>query len=214
MRQTYRQTSDHYIDPAPRAVWVASVKCRHWGVQTMAVIPRRSASGIIPVSNSSMHHYECIALCNDISLQSSRFCTRINGQRKRSRNWLIQVHVVNGHLDAGGSAQMCCVLLLALHACCLRATVNDRRLNWPEAIVENFCSVISHSVFAWKICAKYAPCRVAYSCCVLSVQLLETFIEEYYDQNPISQLGLVTICNKRSEKVSELSGRRPFWMLL
>jgi len=38
------------------------------------------------------------------------------------------------------------------------------------------------------------------------VQLLEKFIEEYYDQNPISQLGLITLCNKRAEKVSELSG--------
>ena len=27
-------------------------------------------------SYSSMHHYECIALCKDISLQKGRFCTR------------------------------------------------------------------------------------------------------------------------------------------
>ena len=32
-------------------------------------------------------------------------------------------------------------------------------------------------------------------------------MEEYYDQNPISQLGLITIHNKRAEKVSEMSGR-------
>jgi len=27
-------------------------------------------------SNSSMHHYECVALCKDISLQRGRFCAR------------------------------------------------------------------------------------------------------------------------------------------
>jgi len=27
-------------------------------------------------SNSSMHHYECVTLCKDISLQRGRFCTR------------------------------------------------------------------------------------------------------------------------------------------
>jgi len=32
---------------------------------------------LIPVqSNSSMHHYECVALCKDISLQRGRFCAR------------------------------------------------------------------------------------------------------------------------------------------
>jgi len=41
------------------------------------------------------------------------------------------------------------------------------------------------------------------------VQLLEKFVEEYYDQNPISQLGLITIHNKRAEKVSEMSGWFP-----
>jgi len=39
-----------------------------------------------------------------------------------------------------------------------------------------------------------------------AVQLLEKFVEEYYDQNPISQLGLITVHKKRAEKVSEMSG--------
>jgi len=47
-------------------------------------------------------------------------------------------------------------------------------------------------------------CWVTWLSCI--VQLLEKFIEEYYDQNPISQLGLITLCNKRAERVSELSG--------
>lgn len=37
-------------------------------------------------------------------------------------------------------------------------------------------------------------------------QLLEGFIEEFFDQNPISQMGLISMRNKRAEKVSELAG--------
>ncbi|XP_047503667.1 general transcription factor IIH subunit 2 [Pieris napi] len=39
-----------------------------------------------------------------------------------------------------------------------------------------------------------------------TLKLLEKFIEEFFDQNPLSQLGLVTMKNKRAEKISELSG--------
>lgn len=38
-------------------------------------------------------------------------------------------------------------------------------------------------------------------------QLLEYFIEEYFDQNPISQLGIIVTKNKRAEKVTELGGK-------
>jgi len=37
-------------------------------------------------------------------------------------------------------------------------------------------------------------------------KLLESFIIEYFDQNPISQLGIITTKNKRAEKLTELSG--------
>ncbi|PZC79533.1 hypothetical protein B5X24_HaOG216198 [Helicoverpa armigera] len=39
-----------------------------------------------------------------------------------------------------------------------------------------------------------------------TLKLLEKFIEEYFDQNPLSQLGLVLMKNKRAEKLTELSG--------
>ncbi|KAL3861882.1 hypothetical protein ACJMK2_007896 [Sinanodonta woodiana] len=39
-----------------------------------------------------------------------------------------------------------------------------------------------------------------------TLKLLENFIEEYFDQNPISQLGIITTRNKRAEKVTELGG--------
>lgn len=40
-------------------------------------------------------------------------------------------------------------------------------------------------------------------CCL---KVLEVFIEEFFDQNPISQLGLFAMKNKRTEKVTEMAG--------
>lgn len=37
-------------------------------------------------------------------------------------------------------------------------------------------------------------------------QLLEIFIEEFFDQNPICQIGMILLKDKRSEKLTELSG--------
>jgi hypothetical protein len=37
-------------------------------------------------------------------------------------------------------------------------------------------------------------------------QLLEHFVEEYFDQNPISQLGIIGTRNKRAEIIAELGG--------
>jgi len=45
------------------------------------------------------------------------------------------------------------------------------------------------------------PTRLA-----VTLKLLEYFIEEYFDQNPISQLGLIITRNKRAEKITELGG--------
>ncbi|XP_031575116.1 general transcription factor IIH subunit 2-like [Actinia tenebrosa] len=39
-----------------------------------------------------------------------------------------------------------------------------------------------------------------------TVKLLENFITEYFDQNPISQIGIILTRNKRAEKLTELSG--------
>lgn len=38
------------------------------------------------------------------------------------------------------------------------------------------------------------------------LKLLEIFIEEFFDQNPICQLGIIVMKDKRAEKLSELSG--------
>ncbi|ELU17421.1 hypothetical protein CAPTEDRAFT_178402 [Capitella teleta] len=39
-----------------------------------------------------------------------------------------------------------------------------------------------------------------------SLKLLEKFVEEFFDQNPISQLGILTTSNKRADKLTELGG--------
>ncbi|XP_043919822.1 general transcription factor IIH subunit 2-like protein isoform X1 [Protopterus annectens] len=39
-----------------------------------------------------------------------------------------------------------------------------------------------------------------------TLKLLEHFVEEYFDQNPISQIGIITTRSKRAEKLTELAG--------
>ncbi|MGH0170452.1 UNVERIFIED_CONTAM: hypothetical protein FKN15_070869, partial [Acipenser sinensis] len=39
-----------------------------------------------------------------------------------------------------------------------------------------------------------------------TLKLLEYFVEEYFDQNPISQMGIITTKNKRAEKLTDLAG--------
>jgi transcription initiation factor TFIIH subunit 2 len=41
---------------------------------------------------------------------------------------------------------------------------------------------------------------------LLKFQLLHNFLEEFFDQNPISQMGIIIMKNKRAERVSELTG--------
>lgn len=36
--------------------------------------------------------------------------------------------------------------------------------------------------------------------------MLEKFVEEFFDQNPLSQLGIIAMKNKRAERITELSG--------
>jgi len=39
-----------------------------------------------------------------------------------------------------------------------------------------------------------------------TAKLLEGFVDEFFDQNPISQMGMISMRNKRAEKISELAG--------
>jgi transcription initiation factor TFIIH subunit 2 len=40
----------------------------------------------------------------------------------------------------------------------------------------------------------------------VTLNVVEGFIREYFDQNPISQLGIITTKNSRAERITELSG--------
>lgn len=39
-----------------------------------------------------------------------------------------------------------------------------------------------------------------------TLKMLQFFIEEFFDQNPISQVGIILLKNKRAEKISDLAG--------
>ncbi|XP_056602502.1 general transcription factor IIH subunit 2 [Triplophysa dalaica] len=39
-----------------------------------------------------------------------------------------------------------------------------------------------------------------------TLKLMEYFVEEYFDQNPISQIGIITTKNKRAERLTDLAG--------
>ncbi|XP_059478483.1 general transcription factor IIH subunit 2 [Neocloeon triangulifer] len=41
---------------------------------------------------------------------------------------------------------------------------------------------------------------------ICTIKLLNAFIEEFFDQNPISQMGIIVMKNKRAEKLSDLTG--------
>lgn len=40
----------------------------------------------------------------------------------------------------------------------------------------------------------------------VSMKIIESFLNQFFDQNPISQVGIITTSNKRSNKVVELNG--------
>ena len=64
---------------------------------------------------------------------------------------------------------------------------------YPKEGLENIKLYLSHNLY-----------MILY---FLYLQLLEYFIDEYFDQNPISQLGIIVTKNKRAEKVTELGGK-------
>ena len=94
---TFREKNAKNCDISA-TVWPISVK--------FSTVMRNA---ILPVqSNSSMHHYECVALCKDISPQRGRFCTRslASCTRRSSEDrssWMFFIQVVRGR--PGGRLQ-------------------------------------------------------------------------------------------------------------
>ncbi|KAH7960073.1 hypothetical protein HPB49_016743 [Dermacentor silvarum] len=41
---------------------------------------------------------------------------------------------------------------------------------------------------------------------ICTLKMLELFVEEFFDQNPISNVGVISTCNKRAQKLCELAG--------
>ncbi|KAL3185841.1 hypothetical protein MRX96_028727 [Rhipicephalus microplus] len=41
---------------------------------------------------------------------------------------------------------------------------------------------------------------------ICTLKMLELFVEEFFDQNPISNVGVISTCNKRAQKICELAG--------
>ncbi|XP_077531815.1 general transcription factor IIH subunit 2 Ssl1 isoform X1 [Haemaphysalis longicornis] len=41
---------------------------------------------------------------------------------------------------------------------------------------------------------------------ICTLKMLELFIAEFFDQNPISNVGIISTCNKRAQKLCELAG--------
>ena len=79
---------------APRTAW--------------AISPHQCTACRWCQSNSSMHHYECITLCKDVSLQRGRFCSRsltscIPRFSEDRSSWMFFVQVVRGR--PGGRLQ-------------------------------------------------------------------------------------------------------------
>ena len=58
-------------------------------------------------SNSSMHHYECIALCKDISLQRGRFCARSLASRVKDQT-VSQAHYATKTQTRDGNGNATC----------------------------------------------------------------------------------------------------------
>jgi len=81
----------------------------------LLVLSYRTLYGTIQ-SNSSMHHYECVALCKDISLQRGRFCVRslawcIPRSSEDRSSWIFVIQVVRGRPSgrlqfSGGGSKM------------------------------------------------------------------------------------------------------------
>jgi len=86
-------------------------------------------------SNSTMHHYECIALCKDISIQRGRFCTRsvasyIPRSSEGRSSWMFFVQFVRGRPGgrlqfSGRGSKTLCLHIMSLRTFSTRKTCTE-----------------------------------------------------------------------------------------
>ena len=97
------------------------------------------------ISNSSMHHYECVALCKYISLQRGRFCARslasyIPRSSEDRSSWIIIIQVARGRpggrLQFSGGGSKMAWLASAFSSVRARCTKKVRRrdLIWKKVV--------------------------------------------------------------------------------
>jgi len=119
-------------------------------------------------SNSSMHHYECVALCKDISLQRGRFCARslascIPRSSEDRSSWMFFIQVVRGrpggrlHFSGGRFEDGLASICVLIHSCKIPKESETTGLNdgWKWWLVGN----ATESAFLTKSCSE---CPVFY----------------------------------------------------
>lgn len=61
-----------------------------------------------------------------------------------------------------------------------------------------------------RICTITLGARSYYPLCVCVFQCLKKFVENFFDQNPLSQLGIISTSSSKAQLVSALSGKWSF----
>jgi len=108
-------------------------------------------------SNSSMHHYECIAVCKEISLQRGRFCARspasyIPRSSKDRSSWMFFIQVAVCWRKFKDGLAIICNLI---HSCKMPQESETTGLNdgWKWWLVGNASDVgISDSRVTVSVC--------------------------------------------------------------
>lgn len=77
-------------------------------------------------------------------------------------------------------------------------------MSLPDLKPTRMLCTVKVSAFKINIFTIESPCD--FNFIVFFFQLLEIFIDEFFDQNPICQLGIIVMKDKRAEKLSDLSG--------
>ncbi|KAI9292465.1 TFIIH basal transcription factor complex, subunit SSL1 [Neoconidiobolus thromboides FSU 785] len=86
----------------------------------------------------------------------------------------------------------------------LAIQLKKRRQKRDTAIVQR--GIIRHMILIVDLSLAMNDKDLRPSRLLLTLAFLESFITEYFDQNPISQLGIIVTRNGLAEKISELSG--------
>ncbi|BFZ23902.1 hypothetical protein BsWGS_26941 [Bradybaena similaris] len=93
----------------------------------------------------------------------------------------------------------------------LQATIGDllhraKRKQLLERVTNVRLGMMRHLFIVIDVSSAMADQDLKPTRLAATLKLLEMFVEEYFDQNPISQIGFLISRNKRSERITELGG--------